>query len=171
MCPLCYCFEIIVCIAVRSFIMDETQKEPSPPRELYACELSKILGTDNIKVGNFMTTLYCWKHETTNAAVLYQWIIDTSILNRCDLLTPYGDAYLGKHWLRQWLVAWRHQPLPATNQCRVAISELLWQSHDGNITYIEYGWKFENYEFNITAASSRSQWCSRCWLDLHFCWK
>ena len=32
-------------------------------------------------------------------------------LTHCGLVTPYGDRDLGQHWLRQWLVAWRHQAI------------------------------------------------------------
>ena len=31
------------------------------------------------------------------------------------LMMPYGDRDLGQHWLRQWLVAWRHQAITWTN--------------------------------------------------------
>ena len=31
------------------------------------------------------------------------------------LVPPYGDMELGQHWLRQWLVAWRHQAITWTN--------------------------------------------------------
>ena len=31
------------------------------------------------------------------------------------LMTPYGDRYRGQHWLRLWLVAWRHQAITWTN--------------------------------------------------------
>ena len=36
-------------------------------------------------------------------------------LTYCGLMTPYGDRDLGQHWLRQWLVAWRHQAITWTN--------------------------------------------------------
>ena len=36
-------------------------------------------------------------------------------LSHCGLVTPYGDMELGRHWLRQWLVAWRHQAITWTN--------------------------------------------------------
>ena len=36
-------------------------------------------------------------------------------LMHCGLMTPYGDRDLGQHWLRQWLVAWRHQVITWTN--------------------------------------------------------
>ena len=37
------------------------------------------------------------------------------LLTHCGLVTPYGDMELGQHWLRQWLVAWRHQAITWTN--------------------------------------------------------
>ena len=36
-------------------------------------------------------------------------------LTHCGLVTPYGDRDLGQLWLRQWLVAWRHQAITWTN--------------------------------------------------------
>ena len=33
----------------------------------------------------------------------------------CGLVTPYGDIDPGQHWLRWWLVAWRHQAITWTN--------------------------------------------------------
>ena len=36
-------------------------------------------------------------------------------LTFCGLVTPYGDIALGQHWLRIWLVAWRHQAITRTN--------------------------------------------------------
>ena len=33
----------------------------------------------------------------------------------CGLVTPYGDKDLCQHWLRSWLVAWRHQAITWTN--------------------------------------------------------
>ena len=30
-------------------------------------------------------------------------------------MTPYGDKELSQHWLREWLVAWRHQAITWTN--------------------------------------------------------
>ena len=38
-----------------------------------------------------------------------------NILTHCGLVTPYGVRDLGQHWLRQWLVAWRHQAITWTN--------------------------------------------------------
>ena len=36
-------------------------------------------------------------------------------LTHCGLVTLYGDMELGQHWLRKWLVAWRHQAITWTN--------------------------------------------------------
>ena len=36
-------------------------------------------------------------------------------LTHSGLLTPYGDIGLGQHWLRWWLVAWRHQAITWTS--------------------------------------------------------
>ena len=32
-------------------------------------------------------------------------------LTHCGPVTSYGNIDLGQHWLRQWLVAWRHQAI------------------------------------------------------------
>ena len=50
---------------------------------------------------------------------------NTEHITHCGLVTPYGGRDLGKHWFRQWLVAWRHQVITWTN---VDLSSL-W-SHD-----------------------------------------
>ena len=36
-------------------------------------------------------------------------------LTHWSLVTIYGDRDLGQHWLRYWLVAWRHQAITWTN--------------------------------------------------------
>ena len=58
---------------------------------------------------------------------MYFGTIRLKVIRRADLLglgypvlywglvTPYGDSDLGKHWLRQWLVAWRHQAITWTH--------------------------------------------------------
>ena len=42
---------------------------------------------------------------------MYQWWN----LTHWGLVTPYGVGDLGQHWIRQWLVAWRHQVITWTN--------------------------------------------------------
>ena len=37
------------------------------------------------------------------------------LLNNCGLVTLYGDRELGQHWLREWMVTWRHQAITWTN--------------------------------------------------------
>ena len=36
-------------------------------------------------------------------------------LIHCGLLMPFGDRDLDQHWLRYWLVAWRHEAITWTN--------------------------------------------------------
>ena len=42
------------------------------------------------------------------------WICWSCRLTHFGLVTPYGDRDLGHHWLRKWLVAWRHQAITWT---------------------------------------------------------
>ena len=32
-----------------------------------------------------------------------------------EIVIPYGDIYLGRHWFRQWLAAWGQQTITWTN--------------------------------------------------------
>ena len=36
-------------------------------------------------------------------------------ITRFGIVTKYGHANLGQHWLRQWLVVWWHQAITLTN--------------------------------------------------------
>ena len=47
------------------------------------------------------------------ALVLHSHACD--LKTHCGLMMPYGDKNLGQHWLRWWLVAWRHQVITWTN--------------------------------------------------------
>ena len=44
-----------------------------------------------------------------------EFIYRGPILTHCGLVAPYGNMELGQHWLRLWLVAWRHQAITWTN--------------------------------------------------------
>ena len=53
-------------------------------------------------------------------------------LTHCALVTSYDD--LGQHWLRYWLVAWRHQAITWTNvdlssirSCGIHLRTLSWE--------------------------------------------
>ena len=37
------------------------------------------------------------------------------VLTYWGLVTPFGDIDLGQHWLREWLVTWRHQDITWSN--------------------------------------------------------
>ena len=42
--------------------------------------------------------------------------IDTIfVVTHCGLVTSFGYIDLDQHWLRQWIVAWRHQAITRTN--------------------------------------------------------
>ena len=48
--------------------------------------------------------------------------IKMSSLNSQSLtVTPYGARELGQHWIRQWLVAWRHQAITWTKVDRSSV--------------------------------------------------
>ena len=69
------------------------------------------------------------KYSSHNESVLYKCVVfmtkvrhsfaphssPSSSHHHCGLVPPYGDMELGQHWLRQWLVAWRHQAITWTN--------------------------------------------------------
>ena len=48
-----------------------------------------------------VTSMSCYKRQK----------LQNVTLTDCGLATPYGDRNLGQHWLRLWLVAWRHQAI------------------------------------------------------------
>ena len=59
----------------------------------------------------------------------------------------------------QLMVSCLTAPRHYLNQCWLIISKVLWQSPKGNFITIIYPWyEFENYKFEIEAASSKGQW-------------
>ena len=68
-----------------------------------------------------MSSAKCWPFclglnvLTLQGAVMYMCQCNASSLTHCGLVTPYGNINLGQLWLRQWLVAWRHQAITWTN--------------------------------------------------------
>ena len=72
----------------------------------------------NLYMSNFQTHIkdkylehFLWNSNHVNATRPQWWLVDNASGN--------GDTDLGQHWLRQWLVAWRHQAL---NQCWLIIN-------------------------------------------------
>ena len=53
--------------------------------------------------------------ECTDISIPYDNLFLSRCLTHCDLVTPYGDIDQVQHWLKQWLVAWRHQAITLTN--------------------------------------------------------
>ena len=43
------------------------------------------------------------------------YIFLVTLSTHCGIVKPYGDIDLGQHWLRQWLVVWRHQAITSSN--------------------------------------------------------
>ena len=72
------------------------------------------------------------------------------------LVTPSGDIDLGQHWLRQSIVAWRHQAINWTN---VDLSSL--RNSDGSFIRdaraINHWNYFENHLYTILFKSTRGQ--------------
>ena len=75
-------------------------------------------------------------------------------------MTPYGDTDLGQLWLRQWLVAWRHQAITWTNvdlssirSSDIHLTATSQDRHQPSITKIHL--KIINQKFcsNITGAN------------------
>ena len=59
---------------------------------------------------------YIWWYATVRLntqSTSFQMIY--SDVTPCVLVTLYGDTDLAQNWLRQWLVAWRHQAITWTN--------------------------------------------------------
>ena len=76
----------------------------------------------------------------------------------CDAMLH--TVALRQHWLRQWLVAWRHQAITWTNVDFLSIRICgihLEQFHIKCPATILYN-EFENYTFKITATTPRGQW-------------
>ena len=51
-----------------------------------------------------------------NKEMSERWVLwrGHKILTHWGLVMPYGDIDLGQHWLRWWLLAWRHQSITWT---------------------------------------------------------
>ena len=64
-----------------------------------------------VKFNHSLTTPYSPHRHPTPPLVIF--VLHT--LTHWGLVTPYGDRDLGQHWLRRWLVAWRHQAITWTN--------------------------------------------------------
>ena len=76
-------------------------------------------------------------------------------------LRPCDDIELGQHWLRKWLVAYRHQAITWTN-VRLTISLVQCHSTEGNFTRdtsaIIHKNEPGNYLSKLSLKSLRGQW-------------
>ena len=64
-----------------------------------------------------MSHIFLIINTTTNFFTIYELCSGWGYyaLTHWGLVTSYGDRDLGQHWLRWWLVAWRHQAITWTN--------------------------------------------------------
>ena len=85
------------------------------------------------------------------------------ILIHYYLVLLYGDIAQGQHWLRWWLVAWRHQAITWTNVVfslvmisGVYLRAISQQLSQGTVVYN----KFENIllKLTVTSTSPRDLW-------------
>ena len=85
------------------------------------------------------------------------------ILIHYYLVLLYGDIAQGQHWLRWWLVAWRHQAITWTNVVfslvmisGVYLRVISQQLSQGTVVYN----KFENilFKLSVTSTSPRDLW-------------
>ena len=83
-----------------------------------------------------------------------------SELTHCGLVTPYGDRDLGQHWLRLWLVAWRHQAitwtnvdLPSVRSIGIHLSAILQEILQQSITKISWKITFLKFLWNLPGAN------------------
>ena len=60
-------------------------------------------------ISNFHVSVHIFIHVPVSCIYCYQ------VLTHWGLVKPFGDIDLGQHWLRYWLVAWRHQAITWTN--------------------------------------------------------
>ena len=89
-----------------------------------------------------MDDIICWnlhvsaeKYPRRHALPWYLSVPSVFLFKtHCGLWTPYGDRYLGQHWLREWLVARRHQAITWTNvdlssvrSCSIHRKALSWE--------------------------------------------
>ena len=71
----------------------------------------------------------------------------------CGLLTPYGDIELGQHWLRQWLVAWRHHAITWANVDLSRFNNILHETLQPSITKISSQFLVLKFNSNLPGAN------------------
>ena len=84
--------------------------QPVVPTWKFWCWCGNVTGQSY----TYMYNCSWWPGDALSVISPVMWNIKTH-LTHCGLVTPYGDRDLGQLWLRQWLVAWRHQAITWTN--------------------------------------------------------
>ena len=85
------------------------------------------------------------------------------MLTHCGLMTPYGDTNPGQHWLRKWLVAWRHQAITWTNvdlssvrSSGIHLSAILHEMPQPSVTEISLKITYLNFCSNLPGTNDNS---------------
>ena len=82
-------------------------------KELKAFQAVSVMSADGLATPSVWASLDDQGLDTRRYQAI-SWY-GTSHSTHCALVTPYGDRYLCQHWLRYWLVVWRHQAITWTN--------------------------------------------------------
>ena len=103
--------------------------------------------------------IFQWKNEhfDSNAVDIP---VKFESLTHCGLVTPYGGRDLGQHWLRKWLVAWRHQAitwtnvdLPSVRSIGIHSSTILQEILQASITKISWKITFLKFLWTLPGAN------------------
>ena len=83
-----------------------------------------------------------------------------SVLIHCDLVTPYGDIYLGWQWLGWWLDDWWHQWITWANIDRLSVksSGILLRAILMGVFEISVTNMLQNYTVKMLAIFLRGRW-------------
>ena len=84
----------------------------------------------SIQVQVQITSYFCYFLSGSMHEWKFKDISSITMLTHCGLVTPYGGIDLGQHWLRKWLVAWRHQAITWTNVdlSSIRYSDIHWRT-------------------------------------------
>ena len=101
--------------------------------------------------------------------MLYSIWLLKQLLTHYGRMTSYDDIDLRKRWLRQWLVAWRHQAITWTN---VDLSSV--RSSDIRVRAISHNQALNHYQlanhfYKISFKSPGGQWINCTWWSPAWC--
>ena len=87
------------------------------------------------------------------------------ILTHRGLVTPFADIYLSQHWLRQWLVAWRHQAITWTNvdlssvrSSGIHLRAISWEMPQPPFTKVSLKMTYLKLNWKLPGANELTHW-------------